>query len=293
MPRALISVDDLDEAEISTILTRATELERARAVMDKAGRVVGLLFFEASLRTRAGFAVAAARLGWTAVEVAAQRESPTSVAESVPDTLRTLSGMVDAIVARPGMPVDRRLVNDHVVCAYVNAGDTGPAAEHPTQALIDLYALERWRGPLSEIHLGICGDPRMRAVRSLLRILSRRPPRRISLYADDRHWSESSIPSSLAGIVDRRVLPQVDDLDVLYVAGIPHGALPLDARQRLIVTSAVMARLGPDAIVLSPLPLIDEVDPEVRADTRTWMFRQSDQGLLVRMAVLEWIGAQD
>ncbi len=131
----------------------------------------------------------------------------------------------------------------------------------------------------------------MRAVRSLLQLLARRPPARLSVIASPSHVTADCIPEPLAAISDHRTLSELDDIDVLYVAGMPHASLPLDERDGLIVTPATMSMLPQHSIVLSPLPIIDEIDKAARRDPRARMFWQSDQGVFVRMALLEEIVA--
>ncbi len=76
-------------------------------------------------------------------------------------------------------------------------------------------------------------------------------------------------------------------MDVLYVAGIPHGALDEPGRARLRVDRKALAALRPDAVVLSPMPVIDEIATTARSDPRIRMFQQSDDALFVRMALIE------
>jgi aspartate carbamoyltransferase catalytic subunit len=288
---ALLSINDLTDDEIDRILARSHDLSASSPwSLPPSSRVVALLFLETSLRTRLGFATAAARLGWHSVDVFERRQSPTSMVESFEDTLRTVSGLVDVVVARPARALERDALQPHLDgTPLVNGGDTGPQAEHPTQALIDLFAIQRAKGNIGELRIGICGDPRMRAVRSLLLLLGRRPPLALTIFADATHHAQQLLPRSLASLTDFRDLPHVEHLDVLYVAGMPHQSLPLKDREQLIVDQASMSRLPPAAIVLSPMPVIDELDFAVRRDTRVQMFWQSDQSLFVRMAVLEFV----
>jgi aspartate carbamoyltransferase catalytic subunit len=76
-------------------------------------------------------------------------------------------------------------------------------------------------------------------------------------------------------------------VDVLYVAGIPHGALDEPGRARLRVDRKALAALRPGAVVLSPMPVIDEIATTARSDPRIRMFQQSDDALFVRMALIE------
>jgi len=290
MDSHLLSISDLRDVDIDRILDGAEALSRSlQPGSDGTRRVVALLFLETSLRTRVGFATAAARLGWQPIEVLELRHSPVSMTESFEDTLRTVSGMADIVVSRPACPIDREMIAKHSVSAFINAGDKGPSAEHPTQALIDLRAIEAALGPISGLRVAICGDPRMRAVRSLVQLFVRRRPARLSIIAAPSHRAAECIPPPLVAISDHRALPELDDIDVLYIAGIPHASLPVDERARLILTTEALSRLPPRSIVLSPMPIIDEIDQSARRDQRMRMFWQSDQALFVRMALLEEI----
>lgn len=284
--RHLLSIDDLTDPEISTILARARHFEETPSAVDSSGPVVaGLLFGQTSLRTRVGFASAVSRLGWSYVDIFERRHDATSMVESWADTLRTVAGYVDVLVGRPGDHLPRDLISDVMSIPYINAGATGPGAEHPTQALIDTYAIESELGALDSLSVALVGDLRMRAARSLLRVFARRPPRRLILST--LAALDDELPPGLAARAEYRPLSAVGDVDVLYVIGVPHQAVPERERDALRVTTAVLDGLSPKAIVLSPLPVIDEIDPAARTDERVRMFEQSDRGLFVRMAVLE------
>jgi aspartate carbamoyltransferase catalytic subunit len=278
----IVGVDDLGTEEIRHILSRATVLRAGAASELTRPPLVGLLFLESSLRTRVGFAAAAARLGGQSIDIAERRGNAAAPPEGWADTLRVVSGNVDLIVARPGRPLDDAAqLCPLLVSSFLNGGDTGRRGEHPSQALVDLYAIEQARGPVSELTVAICGDLRMRAVRSLVRLLARFPPRRL-VAVTDPHLADDDGPPA-----EQRKPWDVRDVDVLYVAGIPHGALDEPGRARLRVDREALAALPPDAVVLSPMPVIDEIATTARSDPRIGMFRQSDDALFVRMALIE------
>lgn len=287
MVRHLLDVADLTDAEVDAVLDEAA---RDGAVVSREPFVVGLLFQTSSLRTRTGFAVATARLGGTSVTVEDSRfGAGMSAAESFEDTLRTLAGMVDLVVVRPERPLDRTAVRSEVPVPVINGGD--PGGEHPTQALIDATALQRFAGPLDELHIGICGDLGMRGTRSLLALLGRRPPRRLTLIAPpSRQDPGVPLPPALASRTDRRPGGDFADLDVLHLGGLPPGqgpsALDEAARAPFALTPATVGTLPEKAVVLSPMPVIDEIAPELRGDPRVRVFEQSDLGVRVRTAVL-------
>lgn len=294
MGAVLRSIDDLTDEDVRLVLERAAAHERGTASPGPAqssGRalVVGLLFLEASLRTRVGFTAAAARLGGTAVGVVVQRASEISMPESVHDTLRTLMGYTDVVVTRPGVPLVGNVIPTDSPTPILSGGDRGPAMEHPSQALIDLYAAERDLGGLAGVTVGICGDPRMRSVASLLRLM-RRPafrPRAVRLITVPRLLEGFTVPTELASITTIGGFDDAWDVEFLYVAGIGHGAATEPERTAMRLTPASLALLPASAVVTSPLPVIDEISREAFTDRRVRAFAHSDAGLFVRMALLE------
>lgn len=253
--------------------------------------MVSTVFLTPSMRTRVGFALAAARLGGSAVEVSELRIDPSmSAGESFPDALRTLTGMCDVVVTRTPFDLDRELIASEAQCPVVNGGDGG--VEHPSQALIDLAALESLDVPLVDAHLVISGDLTMRAVRSLLVTLGRNVPGRLTLCGPaSRQGHGVVLHPALAAVTT--VTDEADwaTADVLYLAGLParRGDDELSSEIRLCYAFTDAAALPITASVLSPLPVIDEIAPSLRLDPRVSMFRQSDHGLHVRVALLEHV----
>jgi aspartate carbamoyltransferase catalytic subunit len=283
MSRHMLSVADLSELDLDLVMARAREHRSRRVATTRSNLVVGLLFLETSLRTRTGFAAAAARLGWQPLIIPDRRNGQHGgPPESLRDTVRMLSAYVDVLVLRQSKPV-RDLIDvvpQHV--ALINAGDGGDRAEHPSQAVLDVFAMEELCGPLARLRIVICGDLSMRSARSLLSMLAKRPPRAVTLCSD------SQLADQPLGTRTKALhqLEELADADVLYVVGIPHG-VPEPVRQRLRVDRRAMGVLPRHGIVLSPMPVIDEIASIVRSDHRIRMFDQSDLGLPVRMALLE------
>jgi aspartate carbamoyltransferase catalytic subunit len=282
VPRRLHGVGDLSDDDIQVILDRAGELAAGAAPARRTG-VVGLAFFETSLRTRVGFEVAAVRTGLHPVVVDGRRASSASMPESLHDTVRVLAGYVDGLIVRSSRPSPLLAGAMSGNRAWLNAGDGGTDAEHPSQALIDVFAMERLRGPITTLRVAICGDLRMRAARSLTRLLERLGAAEIVAVTD---------PSLQDGGSERLALPvreahDLADVDVLYAAGIPHGTAPEPVRNALRVDRLMLETLPSDAIVLSPMPIIDEVAGSARGDARMRYLEQSDAALHVRIALLE------
>ena len=282
--RRILGIDDLPDAEIDAVLTRAGELADGAEPASFRGSL-GLAMFETSLRTRAGFAAAAQRLGLGVIEVDARRESDVSMPESLADTVRVLSGYVDALVVRA--PASAASLNAAVRpdVPWLNAGDAGAEAEHPSQALIDVFAMERLSAPVAGLHVAMVGDLRMRSARSLLALLARRRPRRLSLVTDASLEEGFTLPPALDAVSDRD--GDLRDVDVVVAVGIPHATATEPVRSALRIDAAMLAAMPERAIVLSPMPIIDEIATSARRDHRMRYFAQSDLGLYVRMALLE------
>ena len=268
--------------QLATVLNRAGELADGARPNSASAGLLGLVFFETSLRTRVGFAAAAHRMGWSSVEVLQPRSSEISMPESWQDTLRTVGAYTDLVIGRLGVSLDPGEISATCPVPFVNGGSRGPAAEHPTQALIDLFAIQRLSGPVTSSRIAVCGDLGMRSVRSLFALLAMGAPAELVLVSAPTEPA-AELP---AGLVARTSSLAELDVDVLYVAGMGHGWHEGTGRDQLRVTPRVLESLPPSAIVLSPMPLIDEMSDEAR-DQKVRVHDQSALGLFVRMAVLE------
>ena len=139
------------------------------------------------------------------------------------------------------------------------------------------------------LKLVVCGDPKMRSVTSLLPALVRLGVGSIALLTTDSLLEGLDLPPEVRPHVS--VIHDWADAaaaDVIYVAGIPHQAVPLVDRDRLRVTPESLSLLSDRCVVTSPLPVIDEIDPAAWPDRRIRAFEHSDDALFVRMAVLEF-----
>lgn len=284
--RRLLGIGDLSDAEINAVLHRAAGLVGGAPPSSLSG-VLGIGMFETSLRTRTGFASAAYRLGLGVIEVDARRSSEISMPESLVDTVRTLSGYADALVVRAPGPASLLSAAARADVPWLNAGDRGRTAEHPSQALIDVFAMEQLAGPVGELHVAVCGDLRMRSARSLLTLLALRQPRRLTLLTHPELSDGFELPPALEPITSQRTHAALHDIAVLMVVGIPHGAATEPVRTALRVDNEMLASAPADAVILSPMPIIDEIASSARGDHRMRYFEQSDLGLFVRIALVE------
>lgn len=179
----------------------------------------------------------------------------------------------------------------------INAGD-GPG-QHPTQALLDVYTIDREIGRLDNFKIGMVGDlANGRTVRSLAYVLSMYQGVKMYFVAPDVVRMKDDIKAYLSSqgveweeVEDLKAV--ASDVNVLYQTRIQKERFqdrPEDydkAKGKYIVDSEVMNLLPKDAVVMHPLPRVDEIDPRVDSDPRAAYFRQAKNGLFVRMALLK------
>lgn len=292
--RHIISIRDLDRHEIDEILDQAQNLQAHHYnPMALKGKLLGLLFFEPSTRTRMSFASAVARLGGQSISMDSVEASSMVKGETLADTIRVVSGYVDTIVLRHPKEGAARLASEFAQVPVINAGDG--AGQHPSQTLLDLFTI-RQSMPLRGINVGLLGDLRYgRTAHSLAHALS--------LYEATLHTISPKgleLPSGLAGelrdagievIEHDDVKEVVQDLDVLYVTRIQRERFPDSASYFKVassyrVTPELLTGVRDHLVVLHPLPRVDEIDPRVDRLPYARYFEQSANGIPVRMAML-------
>ncbi len=292
--RHIISVRDLERREIDGLLDRAGEIEARRFDPDLlAGRILGLFFFEPSTRTRMSFESAMARLGGVSLSMGSVEASSVAKGETLADTIRVVSGYVDAIVLRHPREGAARLASEFASVPVINAGDG--AGQHPSQTLLDLYTI-RQSMPLDGLRVGLLGDLRYGRTTHSLAIALSLYKAEIAAIAPKGLELPSGIIHELAGrgtVVSEYTAVEevIDDLDVLYVTRIQRERFPdvasyLDVASSYRITPDLVRCAQPHMIVLHPLPRMDEIDPGVDALPNAKYFEQAHHGVSVRMAML-------
>ena len=263
-------------------------------------RVMATLFYEPSTRTRLSFESAMTRLGGAVITTeSAQEFSSAAKGETLEDTIRVVAGYSDVIVLRHYESGASNRAAAVVGIPVINAGDG--AGQHPTQALLDLFTIQREIGRLKKITIALVGDlANGRTVRSLCYLLAKYEGVKMYFVAPEIVRMKDDIKEYL----QRHQVPfeEVDDLhevarqaDVVYQTRIQKERFGdrtgeyEQARGKYIVDRSVMDCMQEHAVVMHPLPRVDEIDPEVDTDPRAAYFRQAHNGLYVRMALLRMI----
>lgn len=290
--RGLLTAADLSRDRIERLL------QNADAYLSGAGHrhpaaVVGLLFFEESLRTRAGFEAAAARLqAGTLAVVAARQGGSMEVPETLEDTLRSIADWCDVVCLRHSSPDAPRRCAELTQTPIINCGNGKD--EHPVQALVDLYAIKRLTGRIDDLSLAMVGDlSAMRTAHSLALALTRLRGWRVRGVSPAGLGLPARYADALRAVghaVESTTSMDIGDVDLLYVAGLPAdtsiGRLYPEHQALYRVDRAVVGRMPAHARVLCPLPRVDEIAAEVDALPQAAYFEQSALSLAMRMALL-------
>jgi aspartate carbamoyltransferase catalytic subunit len=296
MSRNLLSVNELSKDDVLSIFKLADKLSKNQQSLDlvSTAPVAGLLFFEASTRTRVGFETAAWKSGTKSIVINETKLNITmSDAESMADTIRTLNPYMDFYCIRhPDAKILSEVV-PHTNHPIINCGNGND--EHPTQALIDAYTIWTKFKKLDGLTITMVGQTKYsRAVHSLLLLLGKFSnitinelvPAELVVQVEYRAAFESTSNNY-------RWLPNASwgSEDVVYSTGFPpknpDGSFSQTVRDKYKITKAVVKKLSDDCIILNPLPRIDEIDAVVDELPQAYYFKQNELGLYVRMAVIQ------
>lgn len=293
----IVAVNQFDRAWLEAVLAEAdTMRDLPRDARPLAGRILATVFYEPSTRTRLSFESAMLRLGGEVISTENAREFSSAIkGETIEDTVRILNGYADAIAIRHHEEgaLDRAVSVSEV--PVLNAGD-GPG-EHPTQALLDLYTIHHEIGRIDDLRIAMVGDLRYgRTVRSLARLLKQTNNCELVFVAPKEVCMRDDIKDELdaAGIFWREesdLHKAMAEVDVVYQTRIQKERFATEAeylavKGTYVIDAEAMAHLGENAIVMHPLPRVDEITEDVDSDPRAAYFRQARNGVFVRMALL-------
>jgi aspartate carbamoyltransferase catalytic subunit len=299
--RHVIESQQFSRPLLEELFERADQMraDPHRAAGRLQGRIMAALFYEPSTRTRLSFESAMLRLGGRTMGTDNAREfSSAAKGETLEDTIRIIAGYADVIVLRHHEAGAARRAAKVSDVPVINGGDG--RGQHPTQSLLDLYTIKDELGRVDGVRVAMVGDlANGRTARSLAYLLSKYrdteiwfvAPPQVAMGRDIKeHLDEHGVPWHETRDLDA-VLARVD---VVYQTRIQRERFADEAAYRAVkgiyvIGPAAMARLGPDAIVMHPLPRLDEIDPAVDGDPRAAYFRQARNGVQVRMALLDMV----
>ena len=296
--KSIISIKDFERKDIDYILDEASKLEdiaKSKECCDELkGKILGLMFFEPSTRTRLSFETSMKRLGGNCIGIESTRSCSVSKGESIADTAKMFEGYSDALVIRHELEGVSKFISDIVDVPVINAGDG--AGQHPTQTLLDLYTIKKELGQIDNLKIALVGDLKFgRTVHSLSNALGLYDNVELYFVAP----KELKMPQEVLHDLNKKNIPYtevdsieeiIDKVDVLYVTRIQKerfGDLDeyLKIKGAYIVNKKMLE--GKDVIVMHPLPRIDEIATDLDNTKHNKYFNQSFNAVPVIMAILK------
>ena len=297
MSKSLISISDFTKEEILHVLETAREFEKDRVQNFLTGKVIGSLFFEPSTRTRLSFETAVNRLGARVIGFSDATNTSVSKGETLKDTIKMVSNYVDMIIMRHPLEGSSRYASEVASVPVVNAGDG--ANQHPSQTLLDLYSILQTQGRLEGLTINMVGDLKYgRTTHSRLQAMSHFNPTFIFTSPD-----ELKMPAEYKTFLDERGIPYretssledgLNDCDILYMTRVQQERFtdPMEYEKVKDVYQLSARMLGgvrENMKILHPLPRVGEICEDVDDTPYAYYFKQAENGLYVRMAIISYL----
>lgn len=290
----VLSADQFSRSDLDHILTRSAEMEE---VLTKGGsklcdgKILGALFYEPSTRTRLSFETAMMRLGGNVVSETDVNFSSITKGEVIEDTIRMVGGYTDIIAIRTKIKGQANIAAQYSPVPVMNGGDG--AGEHPTQSLLDLYTIAKHHRIGNEpLKVSFVGDLKYgRTVHSLAKILRHFEGVELSFVAPEviqmpeeykqagdvvSHDLTADILSSSDVIYDTRMQQErFEDMEKFR-----------EVRDAFIFTPEIVSQMKSSAILMHPLPRVNEIKQSVDTMAQAKYFEQAQNGVPVRMALI-------
>jgi aspartate carbamoyltransferase catalytic subunit len=298
--RDVVSARDFKREQFERILHSVDDLEKHPGSLEGSlkGRLAALLFFEPSTRTYSSFQIAAEKLGMRISGFAGPTGSSVTKGETLHDTLKMFEGYgADIFVIRHPKMGAARFAAEVSGTPVISAGDG--SREHPTQAMVDLYAIRKAFGRIDGLKVGMLGDLRYGRTSSSLAYALSNFDVEITFIAPDilQMRPEVSYLLKQRGVAPRKesaLKNVVGELDVLYVTRIQKERIPDPTEYERVkgmyeVNLEALKDAKPSLKVLHPLPRVDELATEVDATNYAQYFVQAAGGLPLRMVLVNLI----
>jgi aspartate carbamoyltransferase catalytic subunit len=292
----IISVRDFDKDKFEAVFAatdKIIKMEPSQRREIARGKTLGYLFFEPSTRTRLSFQAAMALIGGTSLGIADIASSSAKKGESLADTIRMISIYSDVLALRHPLDGSSRFASEISDKPVLNAGSG--TEEHPTQAIQDLYTIKKEKNKIDGLKIGIIGDLKYgRTVYSLLYALSNYDvdirliaPESLKIRSDSIYEIQKKVSLKESTNLDEFI----DELDVIYVTRIQKERFPDEEEYQKVRGSYkigldVVNKMKENAIILHPLPRVDEISTDVDGTTQAKYFKQAEYGKFTRASLL-------
>jgi len=289
----VVSIRDFTRNDLEYLFRVADNINLNSLTDALRNKILGLVFFEPSTRTRLSFEAAMHSLGGTCIGLSESSSSSTEKGENLNDTLVTMNQYVDALVLRHHKDGVARFASEICTKPVINAGSG--TEEHPTQAMLDLYTIFKEFDTIDNLNIGIFGDLKYgRTVYSLLYGLSNYNPT-VYLISPDllqlRSDALSDIKENLSVEQHSSLSDVISKLDVIYTTRIQKERFPdLQEYERVKgsyrIDEALLENAKDDLIILHPMPRSEEIPTSLDTTKYAKYFKQIQYGKLIRSALL-------
>ncbi|OGG50632.1 aspartate carbamoyltransferase [Candidatus Kaiserbacteria bacterium RIFCSPHIGHO2_02_FULL_54_11b] len=298
----LVETQQFDREALKRLFDLASSFEGKRDESLK-GKILASLFFAPSTRTRLSFESAMMRLGGNVISMENASESSSSTkGETIEDTIRIVDNYADGIVLRHsevGTAARAAAVSEVPI---INGGDG--IGQHPTQAFLDLYTIQREIGRTDDFHIAFVGNlAYYRSARSLAYLLGKYNNVRMTFVSGPELAMKDDVKEYLKE--NNVQFDETEDLesamqvaDVVYQTRVAEEWIPnhddyTKLRDKYIITRPLTDHMKDGAILIHPLPRAGEIEPEVDDSPHAVYFKQAGYGVLVRMALLKTLLAAE
>lgn len=290
----LISMRDVSTKDILNLIDLASKIENKEINVDMTGKLAALLFFEPSTRTHFSFETAVKKLGGNTFAMSGTSSTSVKKGETLADTLMTISMYADIIVMRHVIEGAARFAAETVDVPVINAGDG--TNQHPTQAMLDLYSIQKTQGTLNNLTIGMIGDLRLgRTVHSLAQALSDFNPK--FYFASPQHlqmptYIKDDLKAKNIQFEELEDIKQVmPELDIMYVTRIQKERFAVledyeKVKDSYVITKKLLEGVKNNFKVLHPLPRVNEITTEVDDTKYAYYFQQAKNGVYMRQAII-------
>ena len=295
--KSLISIGDFSKEEILHVLETAKEFEQNRSQKILNGKVIACIFFEPSTRTRLSFETAVNRLGAKVIGFSDATNTSVSKGETLKDTIKMVSNYVDMIIMRHPLEGSSRYASEVASVPVVNAGDG--ANQHPSQTLLDLYSIQKTQGTLENLTINMVGDLKYgRTTHSLLQAMSHFNPSFIFTAPDELKMPaeyKDFLTEKGIGFTETTSLEEhLDDCDILYMTRVQQERFtdPMEyekVKDVYRLEASMLGNVKKNMKILHPLPRVGEIDQDVDDTPYAYYFKQAENGLYVRMAIIAYL----
>ena len=297
MPKSLISIHDFTKEEMLHVVDVAQEFEKNKVQPILRDKVIATLFFEPSTRTRLSFETAANRLGARVIGFSDAGNTSVSKGETLKDTIKMVSNYVDLIVMRHPLEGAARYASEVASVPVINAGDG--ANQHPSQTMLDLFTIRQTQGTLNNLKINMVGDLKYgRTVHSLLQAMSHFNPD-FTFTAPD----ELKMPQEYKDFLDSKGIPytetrdlegSLNDCDILYMTRVQQERFtdPMEyekVKNTYNLTASMLGGAKDNMKILHPLPRITEIAQDVDDTKHAYYFKQAENGVYARMAIISYL----